>query len=170
MATRHAVVDSPLGEITLVADGEAVTGLYFRHHWYKPDESTFGDRVEVTDDSVLADAERQLGEYFRGKRTGFDLRTSLRGDDFQREVWTMLTEIPFGTTTTYGALASRLGDRWHAQEVGDAIGRNPLCVIVPCHRVIGKDGKLHGYAGGRKRKAFLLDLEAARAEQAERLF
>lgn len=159
MDTRHAVVESPLGQITLVASGEALSGLYFPHHWYMPAMDTFGNRVDADDDVVLSAASVQLGEYFRGERTAFTLPTTTRGDQFQEKVWALLKEIPSGTTTTYGDLAESLGNKSLAQQVGKAVGQNPLCIIVPCHRVVGKGGKLTGYAGGLPRKQFLLDLE-----------
>lgn len=168
MDTRHAVIESPLGQITLVAMGEALTGLYFPHHWYMPPADTFGDRVEAFDDVVLAVASVQLGEYFREGRTTFNLTTVTRGDHFQEQVWALLKEIPSGTTTTYGDLAESLGNKSLAQQVGKAVGQNPLCIIVPCHRVVGKGGKLTGYAGGLRRKQFLLDLEETEESRAAR--
>jgi len=98
-----------------------------------------------------------LESYFAGSRVSFDVPTRLHGDAFQRRVWTVLEEIPYGETTTYGEIAARLGET--AQAVGKAVGQNPLSIVVPCHRVIGKNGSLTGYAGGLKRKQFLLDLE-----------
>lgn len=170
MNTRHTVADSPLGELTLVADGEALVGVYFRHHWYRPSADTFGPRVEAQTDNVLAEAHAQLNDYLTGRRTEFDLPTVLRGDDMQQRVWDRLTAIPFGETVTYGDLAAELGDGSTAQEVGAAVGRNPLSVVVPCHRVVGKNGKLTGYAGGLERKKFLLDLEEPAELREARLF
>ena len=168
MNTRHAVIDSPLGELTLVADGETVTGLYFRHHWHRPNADTFGPRVEG--DPVLANAQTQLTEYLNGDRRDFELPITLHGDDAQRRVWQLLTTIPYGETVTYGELATTLADGITAQEVGQTVGRNPLCIVVPCHRVVGKDGQLTGYAGGLKRKQFLLELEEPAEVKAARLF
>jgi methylated-DNA-[protein]-cysteine S-methyltransferase len=156
MAITHKIVDSPLGELRLVAEGEALTGLYFPGHWYEPDPASFGTRA----DAGFEQAERQLGEYFAGARTRFDLPSSLQGDDFQRRVWALIDDIPYGRTRTYGELAEELGNPLLARDVGGAVGRNPLSVIVPCHRVVGKGGKLTGYAGGLERKRFLLELEA----------
>jgi methylated-DNA-[protein]-cysteine S-methyltransferase len=153
------VIETPIGVITLVGDGEALTGLYFPGHWYMPPVSTFGPQVAAEADVVFSAAATQLGEYLLGERTSFDLPTSSRGDTFQEQVWALLADIPFGTTTTYGDLAARLGDTSLAQQVGKAVGHNPLCIIVPCHRVVGKNGNLTGYAGGLKRKQFLLELE-----------
>jgi methylated-DNA-[protein]-cysteine S-methyltransferase len=152
--TRHELIDSPLGELTLVADGPALTGLYFRHHWYPP--AMVGPRAS---DRIFALTKAQLDEYFTGRRTGFDLPTAVNGTDFERRVWEDIAVIPYGQTTTYGDIAGRLGDRSLAKDVGRAVGHNPLSIIVPCHRVVGANGRLTGYAGGIKRKVFLLDLE-----------
>jgi methylated-DNA-[protein]-cysteine S-methyltransferase len=170
MNTRHAVIDTPLGELTLVADDGALTGLYFRHHWYRPAEDTFGPRVDAESDTLLAKARTQLTDYLTGDRSEFDLPTRLQGDEAQRRVWHLLTTIPYGETITYGELAAELDDGTTAQEVGQAVGRNPLSVVVPCHRVVGKNGQLTGYAGGLKRKQFLLELEEPAEARAARLF
>jgi methylated-DNA-[protein]-cysteine S-methyltransferase len=170
MNTRHAVTDGLLGELTLVADGDSLVGVYFRHHWYRPPIDTFGPRVNADDDSLLTQAQAQLDEFLVGDRSRFDLPTSARGDDVQRRIWDRLTAIPYGETVTYGELAAELADGTTAQQVGTAVGRNPLSVVVPCHRVVGKDGKLTGYAGGLERKKFLLDLEEPADVRAARLF
>ena len=170
MTRRHTTIDSPLRELTLVADGGALVGLYFLRHWYRPGGSTFGPMVDAASDPVFAVAARQLGEYFAGERTEFDLATATRGDGFQERVWALVGAVPYGETTTYGDLAARLGDRSLARDVGAAVGRNPLCVIVPCHRVVGRTGKLTGYAGGVERKSALLELEGAVAATALPLF
>ena len=162
MSTRHAVVDTALGRLTLVADGDAISGVYFAHHWHRPAERSFGLLVSETEDALLDAARRQLVEYFAGERTAFDLPLSDAGDDFDRSVWALIDDVPYGHTTTYGGLAAALGDRRLAYEVGQAVGRNPICVIRPCHRVVGKDGSLTGYAGGLRRKRQLLELEASR--------
>ncbi|MEV5961007.1 methylated-DNA--[protein]-cysteine S-methyltransferase [Kribbella sp. NPDC051952] len=164
---RHAIVSTRIGDLTLVASDNALAGVYFPHHWVKPTPETLGDRVESTD-PVIAAATQQLDEFLAGERTGFDLPTVLRGDEFQRRVWTILEEIPYGETTTYGEIAAKLDS--HAQAVGKAVGQNPLSIVVPCHRVIGKNGSLTGYAGGVKRKQFLLDLEEPAEVAAARLF
>lgn len=146
--------------LTLVARGNALVGVYFPHHWVKPTAATLGE--QAADDPLLAGAARQLEQYFAGERDTFDLPIELRGGDvFQQKVWALLDEIPRGETTTYGELAEQLGDKQLAQLVGKAVGSNPLSIVVPCHRVVGKNGKLTGYAGGLKRKQFLLDLEEA---------
>jgi methylated-DNA-[protein]-cysteine S-methyltransferase len=159
METRHAVVSTELGEITLVAADESLTGLYFPLHWNKASVSSYGRAVEAHEDVVLSAAAAQLGEYLSGERVTFDLPTATRGEPFQERVWALLKQIPSGSTTTYGAIASQLGDKALAQAVGKAVGQNPLCIIVPCHRVIGANGKLTGYAGGLANKASLLELE-----------
>ncbi|MET9000378.1 methylated-DNA--[protein]-cysteine S-methyltransferase [Amycolatopsis sp. NPDC004169] len=150
---KHAVLDSPIGPLTVVGDRAAVTGLYFPNHWPRPDRTTFGDR----DDSAFPEAARQLKEYFAGQRTTFDVPLQASGPDFDRAVWTEIASIPYGTTKTYGDLARTVKALPH--EVGAAVGRNPLSILVACHRVVGKGGKLTGYAGGIPRKQFLLDLE-----------
>ena len=114
--------------------------------------------------------EKQLGEYFAGTRREFDLELAPRGSAFERQVWALLTKIPFGETRTYGQLAAELGDPGAAQAVGNANGWNPISVIVPCHRVVGTSGSLTGYAGGLTRKRFLLSLEEPPADEVGRLF
>ena len=166
MNLRHNVVDTPLGQVTLVATGDAITGLYFRHHWYRP--ADLGARVEQ--DPLLAEAAGQVAAYLTGERQGFDLPLATAGNAFQERVWALLTQIPYGATTTYGALAEQLGDKSLAQAVGRAVGHNPISVIVPCHRVVGSTGALTGYAGGLARKQFLLALEEPSPVAAGRLF
>jgi methylated-DNA-[protein]-cysteine S-methyltransferase len=167
MNTRHAVIDSDLGPLTIVARGGAVTGLYFAHHIRRPAAETFGPAGA---DELLDEAARQLLDYLAGGRREFDLPLEADGDAFQRSVWTIVDEIPFGRTTTYGRIAEKLGDRALAYRVGQAVGANPLCVFVPCHRVLGANGSLTGYAGGLKRKRALLDLEEPAEVGAGRLF
>jgi len=160
--TRHAVVETDeLGELTIVAAGPALAGVYFPGHWTLPDPASFGVAADASD-PLIADAARQLRAYLRGERTSFDLPTTSRGGPFDERVWSLLPEIPFGETSTYGALAARLGgDRTLARRVGQSVGRNPLSIVIPCHRVVGSHGELRGYAGGLERKQFLLDLEGA---------
>lgn len=163
MFVRHAILETPeLGELTLVACDSALTGVYFQGHWHLPDPSEFGEQVDLTTDAVLSEAARELGQFLRGDRTTFDLPTAMHGSAFEERVWTLLRELPFGGTTTYGDLAESLGDRNLARKVGQAVGRNPLSIVVGCHRVVGKSGELRGYAGWLERKRFLLDLEAGR--------
>jgi methylated-DNA-[protein]-cysteine S-methyltransferase len=146
------MTDSPIGRLTLVAEEGALIGVYFEGHRRRP---ALGERADSGFDEVMS----QLGEYFAGTRTGFDLALRPAGDDFQQQVWDLVGRIPYGETRSYGQLAWELGDPALAQAVGAANARNPLCVVVPCHRVVGADGGLVGYAGGLERKAFLLDLE-----------
>jgi methylated-DNA-[protein]-cysteine S-methyltransferase len=148
----HTVLDSPLDDLTVIADDGVLTGLYFAGHWGRPDPEK-----GVRDDAAFAEVARQLGEYFAGTRTSFDVPLRADGDDFQRAVWAEVAKVPTGGTTTYGDIAAAVGAQ--AREVGAAVGANPLCVLVPCHRVVGAGGKLTGYAGGLRRKRFLLDLE-----------
>ena len=170
MTTRHAVIDSRLGQLTLVAEGDTLIGLYFPHHWYRPAAGAFGPRVDAIYDDRLKKATEQLTDYLAGDRTTFDLRITLRGDEAQQRVWHLLSTIPYGHTVTYGELAANLADGTTPQEVGQAVGRNPLSIIVPCHRVVGRNGALTGYAGGLRRKQFLLELEEPAEATATRLF
>lgn len=153
MSTTHTIVGSPLGNLTVVGEHGALTGLYFDQHRRRP--VSFGRRT----DTGFEEARVQLGEYFAGERTRFELPLAPAGDQFQLLVWHKLAEIPYGETRSYGDLARELGDVSLAQKVGVANGRNPLCVIIPCHRVVGADGSLTGYAGGLERKRWLIDLE-----------
>ncbi len=159
MAASHTTVDSPLGELTLVAEDGRLTGVYFPHHWYAPDPASFGPRAGAG----FEEARAQLAEYFAGGRARFELPAEPRGGAFQRQVWDLIGAIPYGQTVTYGDLAREIGGPATPKDVGAAVGRNPLSVVVPCHRVVGKDGRLTGYAGGLARKRFLLDLEKASA-------
>ena len=166
VTAEHTIVATPLGEVTVVRDGDALTGLYFPHHWYMPNRSTFGPRSEQGFD----EAARQLHEYFAGRRRAFDLPLAPRGDAFQHSVWDLIRQVPYGQTSTYGELAGLLGDGVSAQKVGAAVGRNPLSVIVACHRIVGRNGKLTGYAGGIARKQALLDLEESTCRTGGKLF
>jgi len=157
---------SPIGELTLVADDGWLTGVYFPHHRYRPDPAI----VSRPSQAGFGEVKCQLAEYFAGERQSFDLPLDARGDEFQRRVWDLIGRIPYGQTATYGDLASELGGQVLAKDVGAAVGRNPLSVIVPCHRVVGKDGRLTGYAGGLARKRFLLDLEESVAGKSGKLF
>jgi methylated-DNA-[protein]-cysteine S-methyltransferase len=170
MDIRHIVTDSTLGPVTIVARGEAVTGLYFRHHGRRPAQDTLGPQVPAGTDGLLDEAARQLHGYLAGRRREFELPLAADGDAFKYAVWDIVSDIPFGETTTYGHIAAQLGDRTLAQQVGQAVGANPLCVIVPCHRVVGADGSLTGYAGGLTRKRALLELEEPAQAGAGRLF
>jgi methylated-DNA-[protein]-cysteine S-methyltransferase len=166
MSVTHTTVDSPLGELTVVARDGALTGLYFPQHRRGPAADAIGEHTSEGFDEVR----KQLGEYFAGTRTVFDLPLAPRGDEFYQQVWAQLLTIPYGETRSYGQLARALGDPGLAQAVGTANGRNPISIIVPCHRVVGADGNLTGYAGGLERKRFLLDLEVPVASAVGRLF
>ncbi|GAA4894945.1 methylated-DNA-[protein]-cysteine S-methyltransferase [Stackebrandtia albiflava] len=152
----HKRVSSPLGELTLVSQGGELAGLYLAGQRYFPDAVSLG----VSVDSGFEEVERQLAEYFAGRRRRFEVPVRFAGTVFQNRVWRALCEIPAGETVTYGALARRLGVPSAARAVGAANGRNPVSIVVPCHRVVGASGALTGYAGGVARKRALLDLEA----------
>lgn len=151
-----------LGDLLLVASGDALVGCYFPGHWRPPAADALGREVGV-DDPVFAAASEQLADYLDGRRTEFDLPLETSGDEFSERVWAVLRDIPYGETTSYGRIAHQLGARELAQLVGRAVGDNPLSMFVPCHRVVGGDGALTGYAGGLTRKRHLLDLETAHA-------
>jgi methylated-DNA-[protein]-cysteine S-methyltransferase len=165
MGTTHALLDSPLGELTLVASDGAISGVYFAGQRNRPRPGRLG-RLAPADFTETA---RQLGEYFAGERTRFELDLDLHGDPFDLRVWALVSAIPYGQTRTYGQLARELGDAALAPAVGVANARNRLAILVPCHRVVGANGKLTGYAGGLARKQELLALEASGA-LAGRLF
>jgi methylated-DNA-[protein]-cysteine S-methyltransferase len=151
----HTVMDSPVGKLTLVATGGTMSGLYMEQQRHRPPEDTFGEPNLEPFTHVVA----QLDEYFAGRRTEFDLPITLAGTEFQRRVWAALCEIPYGETISYGELANRLGRPTASRAVGLANGKNPIGIIVPCHRVVGSTGDLTGYGGGLTRKQFLLDFE-----------
>ena len=160
----YATLDTPLGPVLLVAVGEALVSATFGGGDLDaptPPVPPPGARRADGSVGVLAEACAQVGEWFAGTRTHFDLPLAPTGTDFQRRVWTALLDIPYGDTTTYAALARRLGDPNATRAVGAANGRNPLGLIVPCHRVVGAQGALTGYAGGVQRKRWLLRHEAA---------
>jgi methylated-DNA-[protein]-cysteine S-methyltransferase len=154
----HTVIPAPIGPLTAVREGEVLVALWMA----EPDTEPLGAR----DDVGFADVRDQLTEYFAGERTAFDLAFRASGNPLQLAVWELISAIPYGATRSYGELARDLGDRPLAQAVGTACGRNPLPVVVPCHRVVGADGSLVGFGGGLPRKRFLLDLE----HREERLF
>ncbi|MCS0600017.1 methylated-DNA--[protein]-cysteine S-methyltransferase [Streptomyces sp. LP11] len=160
--TRHTVIDSPYGPLTLVADADgALCGLYMAGQRHRPPEESFGppDRGP----RCFGEAEEQLTAYFAGELTEFTVQLALCGTPFQRSVWTQLSRIPYGETRTYGQLAHTLGNTGASRAVGLANGRNPVGIIVPCHRVLGTGGALTGYGGGLDRKRRLLDFERGAA-------
>jgi methylated-DNA-[protein]-cysteine S-methyltransferase len=151
----HTVMDSPVGPLTLVAADGVLCGLYMDGQRHLPAAETFGQR----DDTVLTGAVGQVEEYFAGRRTQFDVSMTFAGSAFQRSVWDALRDIPYGHTVSYGELAGRIGNPAASRAVGLANGRNPIGIIVPCHRVVGSTGRLTGYGGGLERKQFLLEFE-----------
>ena len=156
----HARIPSPLGPLTLRGTARGLTGVFMVEHRHGP-----ADRAGWTEDArAFVQVTRQLAEYFAGQRTAFDLpvdETGVGGTEFQRRVWRALRDVPHGQTISYGELARRVGQPAAVRAVGLANGRNPLSIIVPCHRVIGADGALTGYGGGLDRKRWLLAHEAA---------
>ncbi|MFJ3669162.1 methylated-DNA--[protein]-cysteine S-methyltransferase [Streptomyces sp. NPDC090106] len=156
----HTVVDSPYGPLTLVATDGTLSSLYMTDQRHRPPEETFGDR---DDDGPFPEADHQLKAYFAGELTEFTLELDLQGTEFQRSVWRRLLRIPYGETRSYGELAEALGSPGASRAVGLANGKNPIGIIVPCHRVVGSDGSLTGYGGGLDRKRRLLDFERGTA-------
>jgi methylated-DNA-[protein]-cysteine S-methyltransferase len=151
----HTTVDSPVGPLTLVAQDGVLTGLYMDDQRHLPATGTFGE----PDASAFGEVRAQLAGYFDGTLTEFDLPLTLAGTPFQQRVWTALRDIPYGETVSYGELAEQLGNPKASRAVGLANGKNPVSIIVPCHRVIGANGDLTGYGGGIERKRHLLDFE-----------
>jgi len=155
--TLYTEMKSPLGRLLLTADNGALSGVHFPGQ--KHDRPPQPDWQRADDDPVLAAARTQLAEYFEGRRSAFELPLAPHGTPFQQAVWKALLAVPFGATSTYGAIAAAVRRPRAVRAVGAAIGANPLGIVVPCHRVIGRDGSLTGYAGGLERKAKLLALE-----------
>ena len=156
----HAVIDSPVGSLTLVAEEGAIVGLYMDLQRHRPDDDELGaPDPQGREAALFKAAADQLDAYFAGELTGFTLPLAPRGSEFQQRVWAALQEIPYGHTESYGELAERIGSPGGARAVGLANGKNPIGIIIPCHRVVGADGSLTGYGGGLDRKKQLLDLE-----------
>jgi methylated-DNA-[protein]-cysteine S-methyltransferase len=156
----YTFVDSPVGPLRLVRDGDALAALYMDRQRHAP---TIGPAWERDDGAaVFGQAAEQLDAYFGGDREAFDLPLAPHGTAFQQRVWSALQAIGYGETTTYAALAVAVGNPRAVRAVGLANGRNPISVIIPCHRVVGSDGSLTGYGGGLERKRFLLDHERGR--------
>lgn len=157
---RHVfkTVQSPIGTLTLVANDDGLRGLLFENTTIRS-EDAFQLLEEDNGHEILMRTEHQLAEYFTGKRRDFDLPLVLKGTAFQKQVWQNLLDIPFGETVSYGQIAECLGDARKARPVGGAVGSNPVGIIVPCHRVIGKDGSLTGFGGGLGVKTYLLKHE-----------
>ena len=162
MALVFKHVPSPVGRLKLVAGDAGLVAILWESE--DPDRVRLGAMIEQRDHSVLAETERQLGDYFAGRRQGFNLRLDFRGTNFQKAVWQALLTIPFGETRTYGEIARQIGRPSASRAVGAANGANPVSIVVPCHRVIGADGRLTGYGGGLPRKSALLRLEGVPTE------
>lgn len=149
-------IPSPAGDLMLVGDGRALSGLYFTGHRPAPRI----DGPAESDDGAFADAVAQLQEWFDGRRRDFRLELDVSGTDFQRRIWSVLVDIPYGSTSTYGEVAAAAGRPGAARAVGHAVARNPVAIVVPCHRVVGAGGVLGGFAGGTDVKRLLLDHES----------
>ncbi|MGI5531309.1 methylated-DNA--[protein]-cysteine S-methyltransferase [Streptomyces syringium] len=160
MTRVHTVIDSPYGPLTLVATDGLLSGVYMTDHRHQPPVETFGER----DGTPFPEVVRQLEAYFTGASTTFDLPLHQDGTAFQRRVWDGLQQIAFGETLSYGELAELIGAPGASRAVGLANGKNPISIIVPCHRVIGANGSLTGYGGGLDRKRRLLDFERGAAQ------
>ncbi|MGW7099381.1 methylated-DNA--[protein]-cysteine S-methyltransferase [Streptomyces sp. NPDC054838] len=156
---QHTVVDSPYGPLTLVATDGVLSGLYMAGQRHRPQEESFGERVAPAEEP-FPEVVRQLTAYFDGELTDFTVPVRLEGTAFQRSVWEQLVRIPYGQTWSYGELAAKLGKPGASRAVGLANGKNPVGIIVPCHRVIGASGSMTGYGGGVERKVRLLAFEA----------
>ena len=165
MALRETVMESPIGTLRLVAEGDGLAGLYMEEHAHAPGVVSGGGGEG---DPVLEEARRQLTAWFAGERTAFDLPLRPRGTPFQLAVWRALEAIPYGETRSYRDVAAAIGQPAAVRAVGAANGRNPLSIVVPCHRVIGAGGALTGYGGGLDRKRWLLAHERAELERSGR--
>jgi methylated-DNA-[protein]-cysteine S-methyltransferase len=155
----YKIIDSPVGRMRLIAGDKGFAALLWeRKNPYRV--PPFDDMEENNRHPILIEAEKQLNEYFRGERKTFAIPLEMHGTDFQKKVWSELLKIPFGETRTYGDIAKKLGDMKAVRAVGAANGKNPISIIVPCHRVIGASGKLVGFGGGLENKAKLLELES----------
>lgn len=151
---------SPVGVLTLVASDKGLCAILWEND--DPRRVPLGDLAENVDHPVLLETESQLAAYFMGESEGFSLPLDFRGTDFQKKVWQALCTIPFGETRTYSEIARQIGIPAAARAVGAANGKNPISIVAPCHRVLGANGKLTGFAGGLEAKAFLLGLESKR--------
>lgn len=157
MTYNYKKMPSPVGELTLIASDKGLAAILWEDD--KPDRVPLNPLVENPQHPVLVETERQLAEYFAGKRQKFTVELDFKGTEFQQKVWQALCTISFGETRTYGQIAVQVGSPQAVRAVGAANGRNPISIIAPCHRVIGMNGKLTGFAGGLKAKAHLLALE-----------
>ncbi len=159
MTYFYAIQPSPVGKLKLVANDHGLAAILWEND--REDRVKLGAMTERPDHPILVETKRQLGEYFAGQRTAFDLPLEFHGTDFQKGVWAALLRIPFGETRTYADIARELDRPGAFRAVGAANGKNPISIVAPCHRVIGTDGTLTGFAGGLEGKAFLLELEGA---------
>lgn len=157
MTHFYKTVESPVGELKLVASDKGLTAILWEND--DPKRVRLGALVEDREHPVLKCVERQLQEYFAGSRTAFDLELDFVGTDFQKKVWRALLAIPFGQTRTYAQIANEIGNPKAVRAVGAANGKNPISVVAPCHRVIGSNGALTGFAGGLEAKRYLLSHE-----------
>jgi len=165
-AYSYKTMKSPVGVLKLVASERGLVAILWQNE--RPNRVRLGPLTEDKNHPILLEAERQLNDYFAGKRDRFSLRFDFAGTEFQKSVWRALLAIPFGATPSYGEIARQIGHPTAARAVGAAIGRNPISIMVPCHRVIGSTGKLTGFAGGLDIKASLLKHESERRRPARR--
>ena len=157
MVHSYKIIASPVGALKLVASSRGLTAILWERD--DPKRVRLGVLVGDPDHPVLLETERQLAEYFAGARTVFDIELDMTGTEFQKRVWAALLTIPFGATRSYAEIARQIGRPKASRAVGASNGRNPVSILAPCHRAIGSDGKLHGFAGGLEVKQYLLDLE-----------
>ncbi|PXA84371.1 cysteine methyltransferase [Nostoc sp. 3335mG] len=158
MTLHRKTIASPVGKLTLVASDDGLVAILWEDD--APDRVRLDTLADTPDHPVLVQTERELGDYFAGRRTAFSVPLDMRGTDFQRSVWQALLTIPFGETRSYADIALQIGKPTATRAVGAANGRNPISIIAPCHRVIGANGSLTGFAGGLKAKEYLLGLES----------
>ena len=158
MTLHRKTIASPVGELTLVASDDGLVAILWEDD--APDRVRLGALADTPDHPLLMQTERELGDYFAGRRTTFSVPLDMRGTDFQQSVWRALLTIPFGETRSYADIAAQIGRPTATRAVGAANGRNPISIIAPCHRVIGANGSLTGFAGGLKAKEYLLGLES----------
>ncbi|MDO9417798.1 methylated-DNA--[protein]-cysteine S-methyltransferase [Pararhizobium sp.] len=157
MTYVYKTMISPVGALTLVASGRGLAAILWEND--RPNRVRLGDLIPQDKHPVLRLAEQQLDAYFAGQRTVFDISLDMKGTDFQKSVWVALLTIPFGETRSYADIARQIGSPRAFRAVGAANGRNPISIITPCHRAVGSDGSLTGFAGGLEAKRYLLDLE-----------
>lgn len=157
MTYQYKLMPSPVGELTLVARDGKLNAILWEVE--RANRVRLGELIEADDSPVLLETERQLQEYFTGKRNHFELELDFTGTDFQKQVWQALLTIPFGETRSYSQIAEQIGNPKAVRAVGAANGRNPISIIAPCHRVVGASGGLTGFAGGLEAKQYLLTLE-----------